>query len=200
MRLLAISLVLAVAVPAAAGRERSAGPRVRLVTTMGAIVIELEPDRAPRTVANFLAYVREGFYDGTVFHRVVPGFVIQGGGFTASLERKPTHPPIPNEAAASGLANRRGTVAMARTADPDSATSQFYINLRDNPALDPRPGSAGYCVFGRVVEGMDVVDRIGGVRTHVAAALDPATGRRHPMRDVPVEPVVIERAEVVSGG
>lgn len=149
----------------------TAKPRVRLETSYGPIVIELEADLAPLTVANFLRYVHEGHYAGTIFHRVIPGFMIQGGGLSEDLQEKPTHPPIPNEAPATfaaGLKNLRGTVAMARTEDPNSATSQFFINTADNPSLDHRSPNAdgmGYCVFGRVVEGMDVVDRIERVRT-----------------------------------
>ncbi len=199
---LVLTMTLAATAFAGAAPSGPAKPRVRLTTNKGVIVVELEPERAPRTVANFLDYVKEGFYDGTIFHRVVPGFVVQGGGFTKDLKKKPTHPPIPNEAA-DGLSNRRGTIAMARTMAPDSATSQFYINLRDNTALDRKndtPRGAGYCVFGRVVEGMEVVDAIGKVRTHTASVLDPASGRRVGMRDVPVEPVIIEKAEVVKEG
>ncbi|GIX22043.1 MAG: peptidyl-prolyl cis-trans isomerase B [Gammaproteobacteria bacterium] len=163
-----------------------AGPRVALDTTLGRIVIELYPDRAPETVRNFLGYVDEGFYDGTLFHRVIDGFMIQGGGFDREFNRKPTRPPVRNEAD-NGLSNARGTVAMARTADPHSATSQFFINTVDNRRLDFRAPTArgwGYCVFGRVVEGMEVVDAIGKV----------PTGSRDGHADVPLDPVVIERA------
>ena len=163
-------------------------PVVTMETSLGSIQIELYPQEAPRTVENFLAYVRDGFYDGTIFHRVVPGFVIQGGGFSADMQEKRTRPPIPNEAA-NGLKNSRGTLSMARTMDPNSATSQFFINLRDNAALDYRGNSAremGYAVFGKVVSGMDVVDRIGKV----------ATTSRGPYQDVPVQPVVIESARL----
>ncbi len=166
-------------------------PRVALHTRLGTIVIELFPDKAPRTVENFLRYVREGFYDGTVFHRVIPGFVIQGGGLTRELRPKPTRPPIPNEAA-NGLSNQRGTVAMARTRQVDSATSQFFINLADNTFLDHRddtPRGFGYAVFGRVVSGMEVVDAIASV----------PTGTVRGFRNVPLEPVVIDRVEVLSG-
>ena len=164
-------------------------PRVRLATSLGAIVIELDAARAPETVANFLAYVRAGHYDGTVFHRVIRGFMIQGGGFTAALERKPTRAPIQNEAD-NGLRNLAGTVAMARTSDPHSASAQFFINTVDNAGLDHSAKTMrgwGYAVFSRVVEGMDVVRRIEAV----------ATGRRGPMGDVPNTPVVIEKAEVL---
>ncbi len=200
-----VLLALTVAGTALAGTPspegHAVGPRVRFTTNLGTFVVELEPEKAPKTVENFLRYVRDGFYDGTVFHRVIPGFVVQGGGFTADLVQKPTRAPIPNEAA-NGLSNVRGTIAMARTSDPDSATAQFYINLRDNTALNRRdgtPAGAGYCVFGRVVEGMDVVDAIGRVPTHTAAAKDPRSGRRYGMRDVPVKPVIIEKAEVLGG-
>lgn len=148
-----------------------AKPRVRIDTSYGPIVVELDPAAAPATVANFLQYVKDGFYSGTIFHRVIRGFMIQGGGLTASLDEKPTRPPITNEAPQSfqaGLKNTRGTLAMARTEDPQSASSQFYINVVDNPALDHRdysPEGYGYCVFGRVVSGMDVADKIDRVRT-----------------------------------
>ncbi len=168
-------------------------PRVRLQTTLGDIVIALYPERAPITCENFLRYVREGFYDGTIFHRVVweqPGpAVVQGGGFTRSLQRKPTHEPIRNEAT-NGLSNLRGTVAMARGADPHSATSQFFINYLDNDYLDHRDESAyGYAVFGVVVEGMEIVDRMSLVPTR----RDPATG----LENVPMVDLVIERARLV---
>lgn len=148
-----------------------AKPRVRFETSYGPIVIELEPDLAPLTVANFLEYVKSGHFAGTVFHRVIPGFMIQGGGMKEDLSEKPTRPPIQNEAPATfaaGLKNLRGTVAMARTDDPHSAMSQFFINTADNPNLDhksPKVEEIGYCVFGRVVEGMEAVDKIEKVRT-----------------------------------
>lgn len=135
-------------------------PRVRFETTAGNFVVELDRGRAPLTVENFLQYAEEGFYDGTIFHRVVNAFVIQGGGFTADLKPKETYPPIPNESG-NGLNNERLTIAMARTNEPHSADSQFYINLADNAALDSKPTRWGYTVFGRVVEGSDVVDDIG---------------------------------------
>ena len=201
-QIVTVLLALTLAGTALAGSPPAdaAKPRVRFTTNLGTFVVELEPAKAPKTVENFLRYVRDGFYDGTVFHRVVPGFVVQGGGFTADLVQKPTRAPIPNEAG-NGLSNVRGTLAMARTSDPDSATAQFYINLRDNTALDRRdgtPAGAGYCVFGRVVEGMDVVDAIGRVPTHTAAVKDPRSGRRYGMRDVPAKPVVIEKAEILG--
>jgi cyclophilin family peptidyl-prolyl cis-trans isomerase len=170
--------------------EAGAPPRVVLETSLGKIVLELDPAAAPTTVESFLAYVGAGFYDGTVFHRVVPGFVIQGGGFTADLTQKPTRPPIANEAA-NGLKNLRGSISMARTSDPDSATSQFFISLVDNAALDHRgktPRDWGYAVFGRVVEGMDVVDAVARVKT----------GRSGHHQDVPVEPVSILKATLAG--
>ena len=168
----------------------SPAPKVALETSKGRIVLELDAARAPKTVENFLAYVRAGHYDGTVFHRVIAGFMIQGGGFTAAMEQKPTRTPIANEAD-NGLKNRRGTIAMARTGDPDSATAQFFVNLVDNAPLDFRSKTVqgwGYTVFGQVVEGMDVVDAIARV----------ATGRRGPYENVPVEPVVIQKAEILK--
>jgi peptidyl-prolyl cis-trans isomerase A (cyclophilin A) len=152
-------------------------------TDLGTITIALDPEKAPITVANFLKYLRSGHYEGTVFHRVIPGFMIQGGGFTPELEEKPTQGTIRNEAR-NGLRNSRGTVAMARTNDPDSADCQFFINLRDNHRLDYGIGGAGYAVFGEVVEGMDVVDRI---------AMVPTTTRgQH--ENVPQVGVVIKKA------
>ena len=148
-----------------------AKPRVRIDTSYGPIVVELDPEAAPATVANFLQYVKDGFYKGTIFHRVIRGFMIQGGGLLESMDQKPTRPPVANEAPQAfkaGLKNVRGTLAMARTEDPQSASSQFFINTVDNPALDHRdftPEGYGYCVFGRVVSGMDVVDRIEKVHT-----------------------------------
>ncbi len=169
----------------------AAGTRVRLETSKGAIELELDDEKAPTTVANFLAYVRAGHYDGTIFHRVIPNFVVQGGGFTAAFAQKPTRPPIPNEAA-NGLRNERGTIAMARTADPNSATAQFFINLKHNAFLDfrdPSPEGIGYCVFGRVVAGLEVVDAIAAVPT--------GAGGPFP-KDVPREPVIIIKASVVG--
>ncbi len=198
---LSVALVLGLTMTAVAGAGDvgPAKPRVRLTTNKGVIVVELEAQKAPKTVTNFLRYVQEGFYAGTVFHRVVRGFVVQGGGFTAKLEKKPTHDPIPNEAS-NGLSNLRGTIAMARTMDPNSATAQFYFNLRDNTALDYQDSTArgaGYCVFGRIVEGIDVVDAIGAVRTHTVT-VNMGGGRAAKMGDVPMEPVIIEKAEIVG--
>jgi len=161
---------------------------VKLHTNLGTIALELDAERAPETAKNFLQYVQDGHYDNTVFHRVIDGFMIQGGGFEPGMKQKPTRAPIQNEAL-NGLKNARGTVAMARTGEPHSATAQFFINVADNAFLNhtaPTPQGWGYCVFGRVVEGMDVVDRIKGVRT----------GSSGMHKDVPVEDVVIRRAEV----
>lgn len=169
-----------------------ANPRVALHTNMGDIVIELDPVKAPVSSENFLAYVKDGFYNGTVFHRVIDNFMAQGGGYTSDLQPKPTRAPIRNEAN-NGLSNLRGTVAMARTGDPHSATAQFFINLVDNPRLDyvsdENGMTWGYAVFGKVVEGMDVVDQIRAI----------PTGGQGPFRtDVPTQPVLIERAERVD--
>jgi len=163
---------------------------VVLHTNHGAITLELDEARAPKTVANFLDYVRAGHFDNTLFHRVIDGFMIQGGGFGPGLKQKPTRPPVANEAA-NGLKNSRYSVAMARTSDPHSATAQFFINVADNDFLDhssPDAKGWGYCVFGRVVNGTDVVDRIKSV----------ATGNRGMHQNVPKDDVVIERAEVTS--
>jgi len=174
----------------------TAAAKVKLETSMGDIVIELEREKSPVTVENFLRYVEKGFYDGTIFHRVIPRFMIQGGGFTADMKDKPTEAPIVNEAR-GGLKNERGTIAMARTNNPDSATSQFFINHGDNPNLN-YGGAAkpGYAAFGRVVEGMEVVDAIAAVRT--TTKMGTMKGRQVSMKDVPVEPVVIKSAKVIS--
>jgi peptidyl-prolyl cis-trans isomerase B (cyclophilin B) len=164
-------------------------PRVRLSTTFGDIVLELDLEKAPKSVENFLSYVQEGYYDGTIFHRVIDGFMAQGGGFTQDFQKKPTHAPIANEAD-NGLKNLNGTIAMARTNDPQSATAQFFINVADNGFLDyqsPTPRGWGYAVFGKVVEGMDVVDKI----------RRSPTGSGGPFRsDVPRTTIVIERASL----
>jgi peptidyl-prolyl cis-trans isomerase B (cyclophilin B) len=163
-------------------------PRVALDTSKGRIVLELDAEKAPLTVANFLAYVDADYYSGTIFHRVIPGFMIQGGGFTPELEKKATEPPVVNEAK-NGLKNERGSIAMARTNDPHSATAQFFIDTVDNSQLDyPSFDGWGYAVFGRVVEGLEAVDAIAAV----------PTGRAAGMSDVPLEPVLIERAERVD--
>jgi len=161
----------------------TARPRVGLTTSLGEIVLELDPEKAPGTTRNFLGYVDDGFYDGLVFHRVVAGFVIQAGGYEADMTYREPRAPIVNEAG-NGLLNVRGTIAMARTDDPDSAESQFFINVADNGNLDRAPGRPGYAVFGRVVDGLDVVEAIELSDTHIENGV-PA---------VPVEPVVIERA------
>lgn len=174
--------------PASLGKIVVERKMVTLETTKGNIVIEVNETAAPVTSANFLRYVNEGFYDGTVFHRVIPDFMIQGGGFIPDMMQKQTHEPIINEAQ-NGLKNTRGSLAMARTNDPNSATAQFFINLVDNAYLDySGPRNPGYAVFAKVVEGMDVVDAIAKVKT--------ASKNGH--QDVPVEPVIIKSAKVVS--
>lgn len=163
----------------------AANPQVSMRTNLGEVVFELYPEKAPKTVANFLQYVKNGHYKGTLFHRTINKFVIQGGGFTPDFQYKPTLDPVPNEAA-NGLRNERGTLAMARAYDPNSATAQFFINLDDNKYLNfhrPLPDYYGYCVFGRVIKGMDVAKKIGAVPT---AAGGPFA------EDVPVQPVIIE--------
>ena len=165
-----------------------AGPKVEMQTSLGRIVVELDDAKAPGSTKNFLAYVQDGFYNGTVFHRVIPNFMIQGGGFTADMTQKPTKAPIQNEAK-NGLKNARGTIAMARTQDPHSATAQFFINHIDNVMLDyPSRDGWGYAVFGKVTEGMDVVDKIAQVRA----------GNRGMHQNVPVEPIVIQSVKVIS--
>ena len=172
-------------VPAALAQT---APRVQLTTSMGEIVLELNPTKAPRTVENFLQYVRERHYDGTIFHRVIDGFMIQGGGFTPDMQQKPTRAPIVLEAG-NGLKNEAYTVAMARTSDPHSATAQFFINVKNNPMLDaPQPDGYGYAVFGKVVRGMDVVDKIKAV----------PTGNRGMHQNVPLTPVTILSAAEVK--
>lgn len=166
----------------------SATPQVTFTTSKGTFVLELDREQAPVTVENFLGYVTDGHYDGLIVHRVIPGFMIQMGGFDPDMNQQPTGAPIRNESG-NGLNNERGTVAMARTSDPDSATAQFFVNTVDNPHLDGRGGQPGYAVFGRVIEGMDVVDAIEAV----------PTGRRGPHGDVPETPVVIESARVTGG-
>ncbi len=169
----------------------NSAPQVKLQTTLGDIVIKLDAAKAPVSVQNFLAYVKDGHYDGTIFHRVIPGFMAQGGGFTEKWEQKPTKAPIKNEAD-NGLLNKRGTLAMARTSEPQSATAQFFINYADNAFLDYKsatPQGWGYAVFGEVVAGMDIVDKMATV----------PTGRGGPMpTDVPQTPIVITKATVVE--
>jgi cyclophilin family peptidyl-prolyl cis-trans isomerase len=176
----------------AATTALAANPQVELETTAGVIKIELYPDAAPKTVANFLDYVKAKFYDGTQFHRVIDGFMIQGGGFTPEFSQKPTRPPVAIEAEASskaGLLNVPGTLAMARTSDPNSATSQFFINVNDNKSLNFAPGNAGYTVFGKVISGMDIVTKIA----------KSATGSGGPFpKDVPVEKVIIKSAKIIT--
>jgi len=173
------------AAPAAAGPP----PRVRVTTSMGEFTIELNPDRAPITVANFLDYVKEGFYSGTVVHRVIANFVIQGGGYeSGDYKLKPTHQHVFNESG-NGMQNKRGAVGMARGEGPYTGNSQFYVNLVDNPDLDPLPTRWGYCVFGHVVEGMDVIDRIGVT----------STGAVGPFKsDAPLTPVVIQKVVLLD--
>jgi peptidyl-prolyl cis-trans isomerase B (cyclophilin B) len=164
--------------------------KVRIQTSYGAILVDLDARKAPKTVSNFLAYVRDGFYDGTVFHRVMDGFMIQGGGFLPGMTQKPTRPAIENEAK-NGLRNERGTLAMARTSDPHSATSQFFLNVVDNDFLNytaETPSGWGYCVFGKVVDGLTVVDRIKGV----------PTGSKGGHKNVPLTDVVIEKIEILE--
>jgi len=163
-------------------------PEVVFETSLGSFVVQLDRQRAPLTVNNFLHYVDSGFYNGTVFHRVVPGFVIQGGGFTTAYVEKKTGAPIPNESG-NGLSNLRATIAMAREDDPHSATAQFYINLVDNRKLDPRTDRWGYAVFGQVVQGMNVVDKIAAVPTGKVGSFD---------TDAPITPVVILKAMVLK--
>jgi cyclophilin family peptidyl-prolyl cis-trans isomerase len=169
----------------------AANPTAVVHTSLGDIELELLPEQAPVTVANFIAYANNGFYDGTIFHRVISHFMIQGGGFTPAMEKKATGEPITNEAN-NGLSNKRGTIAMARTNDPHSATAQFFINVQDNMNLDftgrPGPAGWGYAVFGRVTGGMEVVDEIRFVQTTTVG----------PYGDVPVEPVIIERIEIID--
>ena len=184
MRILLLALALIAASPALA-----ADPRVELKTNRGVIVLELYPDKAPKTVANFLQYVKDGHYNGTTFHRVIDGFMIQGGGFDKDMRQKPTRAPVENEAG-NGLKNDVGTIAMARTPDPHSASAQFFINLKNNDFLnykEPTPQGYGYTVFGRVVAGMDIVERIAKA----------PTGNAGPHQNVPREPIVIESASLL---
>jgi cyclophilin family peptidyl-prolyl cis-trans isomerase len=174
----------------AAAQDDPPNPRVQFITSMGKFTVELYPQKAPKTVENFLTYVKDGFYKGTVFHRVIDGFMIQGGGFSADMQRKDTREPIENEAA-NGLKNIAGSIAMARTGQPHSATAQFFINVADNPYLDhkkPAGRGWGYAVFGRCVEGMDVVEQIKAV----------PTANNGPYRNVPVEPVVIKTVKLLD--
>ncbi|TSD60331.1 peptidyl-prolyl cis-trans isomerase [Variovorax sp. KBS0712] len=185
----ALALAAALALGAAAGAHaQQAAPRVKLATSAGDIVVELDAAKAPKTVENFLQYVKDKHYDGTVFHRVIDGFMIQGGGFTADLQQKPTRPPIPLEAN-NGLKNDKYTIAMARTGNPNSATSQFFINVKNNDSLNaPNPDGYGYTVFGKVVAGTDVVDKIRAVQT----------GNQGGMQNVPVETLTIKSATLAK--
>jgi peptidyl-prolyl cis-trans isomerase A (cyclophilin A) len=174
---------------AGAAAKSNGPPRVLVTTNMGNFVIELNSERAPLTVQHFLAYVEQGFYNGTIFHRVVPDFVIQGGGMDTDYKIKPAALRVVNESG-NGLTNARGTVGAARGSDPHSSDAQFYVNLFDNANLDPNPNRWGYAVFGKVIQGMDVVDHIGNV----------ATGSHGSIKsDVPLKPVVIERVERING-
>jgi len=189
--LLLSMLSLIVPLSVSAGGQPAKGDKtvtVRMETSKGTIVLELDAEKAPLTVANFVEYAKAGFYDGTIFHRVIPGFMIQGGGFEPGMQRKATRAPVKNEAD-NGLKNEVGTIAMARTPDPNSATAQFFINVKDNAFLNyssPTPQGWGYCVFGRVVEGMDVV--------HDIEHVDTTTRPGH--QNVPVDDVVIEKVTI----
>jgi peptidyl-prolyl cis-trans isomerase B (cyclophilin B) len=193
--IMALALVLALAIPCLAQSASSGAPQtgkilVKLETSKGDIVLELYKDKAPQSVANFLSYVKKGHYDGTIFHRVINGFMIQGGGFDVNMKEKPTGRPIKNEAD-NGLKNSLYSVAMARTSDPHSATAQFFINVKSNRALDhsgKTDSGWGYAVFGDVVDGKRVVDEIKGVRTGSVGMFD----------DVSVQPVVIKKASIIS--
>ena len=186
-RILPFSLIT---VALAAGPLAAQNPKVRLETSVGTIVVELYADKAPTTVENFLDYVKSGFYDGTIFHRVIPDFMIQGGGFTETLGKKETRAPIQNEGK-NGVKNDRGTLAMARTGDPHSATAQFFINLKDNDFLNQPDSDTewGYAVFGKVTEGIDYVDLIASVET---------TTKAGGLQNCPVENVVIQKATVLE--
>jgi peptidyl-prolyl cis-trans isomerase B (cyclophilin B) len=201
LRYAACGVAFAAILPAAAGAATStnttegkhsmaSSPRVKMTTNYGAFVITLDADKAPKTVANFLTYVKEGFYDNTIFHRVIDGFMIQGGGFEPGMKQKQTHAPVENEAN-NGLKNDKYTLAMARTSDPQSATAQFFVNVADNDFLNftaPTANGWGYAVFGKVTEGMDVIDKIKAVKT----------GNSGFHQNVPAQDVIIEKAEVVE--
>lgn len=191
MRNLLALTCLALAAPAALAQEPIeivSNQLVRFETSLGEFVVELDHNRAPLSVENFVRYVVDGFYDGTVIHRIDPTFLIQGGGFLPDLTRKESEQTVPNESG-NGLSNRRGTIGMARGEDAHSASSEFYINLVDNVILDPRPSRWGYAVFGEVVEGMDIIDRISSVPTGAAGDFD---------REVPVQTILIERVMLVD--
>ncbi len=184
---LSVMLLVLTSCSRAGSETNGGGPMVIMSTSMGDVKIELYSDKAPGTVKNFLAYVNDKFYDGTIFHRVIPNFMIQGGGFTEDMQQKPTKPPIKNEAD-NGLKNDTGTLAMARTNVVDSATAQFFINVKDNDFLNHTLQNFGYAVFGKVVEGMDVVRKIEKVKT----------ANRGGQQDVPAESVVIKSMQVVE--
>ena len=183
-----IRTILALAMFAFTAIAAAANPEVELKTSMGTITLELYADKAPKTVENFLQYVKDGHFKGTIFHRVIPGFMIQGGGFTVDFAQKKTRAPVQNEAN-NGVRNDVGTIAMARTSDPNSATAQFFINVNDNQPLNFAPGNAGYAVFGKVVKGMDVVKKIESVETGNGPP---------PHQNVPRKPVIIEDARILS--
>ena len=189
MRLASLLLSLLL-VPALGITQDTGGPatRVRVTTSVGSFVIELDRGRAPLTVDAFLKYAKQGYYSGLIFHRVVAGFIAQAGGYTADLKQKPATANVPNESG-NGLSNLRGTVGFARSNDPHSGTTQFYVNLADNTELNPRPTRWGYAVFGKVVEGMEVVDDIGHRPTGPAGPFD---------RNVPLQPITIERVDVIG--
>jgi len=187
-RFIVLLLALISPLPVLGQTPGSLAPRVRFETSLGDFVVELDTVRAPLTAENFLRYVRDGAYDGTVFHRVIAHFVMQGGGYDERLAERPGRAAIPNESG-NGLSNRRGSLGLAREESPHSGSSQFYINLIDNAALDPRPNRWGYAVFGIVVEGMEVVDRIGYLQTGTVESFGP---------DVPVQKPVVRRAYVVD--
>jgi peptidyl-prolyl cis-trans isomerase A (cyclophilin A) len=182
------ALLLGCALWAAGSAFAADAPRVKFSTSMGEFVVEVYPDKAPKTVENFLQYTKDKFYDGTIFHRVMDGFMVQGGGFTADMQQKPTRAPVPLEAS-NGLKNDRGTIAMARTGNPNSATAQFFINVQNNASLNaPSPDGYGYTVFGKVVSGMEVIDKI-----RVAP-----TGNKGPFQNVPLTTISIQSATSVN--
>ena len=194
-RLLSVFLTLVISVDTLAGSDcfpeevlpENMFPALEFVTSMGTIVVELDRNRAPATVNNFLRYVLDGHYNNTIFHRVMPDFVVQGGGYTPELEERPVREPVLNESG-NGLSNRAGSIAMARFNDPHSATSQFFFNLKDNASLDPNPRSWGYTVFGDIIGGFEVVEAIAGVKTDYSVGLDAP--------NVPVEPVFLIEVKV----
>ncbi len=182
------ALLLAAGLVLSGGTMADTAPKVKFLTSLGEFTIELYPDKAPKTVENFLQYVQDKQYDGTVFHRVMDGFMVQGGGMTAEMKEKPVRAPIPLEAR-NGLKNDRGTIAMARTSNPNSATAQFFINVVDNPGLNaPQPDGYGYAVFGKVIAGMDVIDKI---------RITP-TGNKGMYQNVPITPITINSAALAK--